>query len=118
MQSNVQGESSQQGGAKATEVVEIVEDESREDLFNIDDLIEENESEDATESDEVNVLKADVLDWNSGDEVVEDCDDDIEEHIVMDQSKTEGEFEEIVGEAMNELSEIRSSVNEESEESH
>ena len=62
-------------------------------------------------------MKTDMLDWNSGDEIVEDDDDDIEEHIVLDQSKTEVEIEENIGDARKELSEIRSSVYEESGES-
>ena len=76
----------------------------------LDDLIENEEDE---ELEECEFLHIDVEDWKPEDEVLPDFEADVDEHVVLQQSKTDIVFESARGDANVDLSEIQSAVNEE-----
>ena len=62
------------------------------------------------------MLPSVIEDWKLDDEVLPDVDEDINEHVVPNQSKTDVVLEGDAGATLIDLEEIKSSMNEEDEE--
>ena len=89
-------------------------DETIEALLDLDDLLVGDEEEEELEEGEF--LPTEVEDWNPNDKVLPDMEEDIDEHIVISQSKTGVVFDTVGGEVTVDLSEIQNAVSEEDNE--
>ena len=61
-------------------------------------------------------MPTEVEDWKPEDEVLPDIEEDIDEHVVLSQSKTDVIFDMVGGEMIVDMSEIRNAINEEDKE--
>ena len=83
-------------------------------LKDIDELTFDSDLSDKDQGlEEGEMLPPVIEDWKSDDEVLPDEDEDINEHIVSNQSKTEVVFEEDMDVNVVDLAEVKSTLNEE-----
>ena len=115
MQAKTQGESVQPAEGAGKGPMEA-DDSIIEALQDIDELTFYSDLSDKEEGlEEGEILPLVIEDWKSYNEVLPDVDEDINEHVVPNQSKTEVVFERASA-TLIDLDEIKSSMNEEDEE--
>ena len=96
-------------GSGSGKVVEEGE-ETIEALLGLDDMLEDEADEELEEGE---FLPTGVEDWKPDDEVLPDHEADVNEHVVLHQSKTDVVIDKVGGDVTVDLSEIQTAMNEE-----
>ena len=113
VQTSAQGESAREVGGSGSGKGVMEGEETIEALLNLDELMVGDEGGEDEELEEGEFLPTDVEHWKPNDEVLPDHKGDIDEHVVLNQSKKNVVIDTIGGEMFVDLSEIQNAVNEE-----